>query len=320
MSQMLEGVDRRTQLAGHNRLEILLFRLGHGEQKYGINVFKVQEVIHCPKLTQIPKSHPVVRGIADIRGKTIPVIDLQMSIGHPPVEDISKAFLIVTEYNRTIQGFIVDGVDKIVNMNWEEIKPPPKGVGNSCYLTAVTTVDEIFVEIIDVEKVLSEVIYQDEHIDSSIIDNMQSSEFGDKFIFIVDDSMVARNQIQRVLEDVGISYETANNGRVAYEILMGWKETAPDKINNIAMVISDVEMPEMDGYMLVTKLRDDPVLSSLYIIMHTSLSGVFNGSIVEKVGADRFISKYDPNILGATIIERLKEITEKNPGAPGVVV
>ncbi|MCB1726817.1 MAG: purine-binding chemotaxis protein CheW, partial [Gammaproteobacteria bacterium] len=117
MAGVLDGVDMRTKLAGHNRLELLLFRLG-GRQRFGINVFKVQEVIQCPPLTVVPQSHPVVLGIANMRGKTIAIMDLAMAIGAPALGDPRDRFVIVTEYNRKVQGFLVDSVDRIVNMNW----------------------------------------------------------------------------------------------------------------------------------------------------------------------------------------------------------
>ena len=118
-----------------------------------INVFKVQEVIRCPVLTQVPKANSVIRGIANMRGKTIPVIDMGYALGQKPLEadEISNSFVIIADYNRSIQGFLVSGVDRIVNMHWQEILAPPKGSGGSTYLTAVTRVDEKLVEIIDVE-------------------------------------------------------------------------------------------------------------------------------------------------------------------------
>ncbi len=121
--------------------------------------------------------------------------------------------------------------------------------------------------------------------------------------------MVARNQIQRPLEEMGIQYKVATNGKEALEMLQGWKSDR-EMLDRLAMIISDVEMPEMDGYTLVTKIREDAELGSSYIVLHTSLSGVFNSSIIEKVDADRFISKYDPNALAESILERLRELKE----------
>ena len=158
MAGVLNGVNQRTQMVGKNRLELLLFRL-RGRQVYGINVFKVKEVLPCPKLFSIPGSLPVVRGVAYTRGVTVPIIDLAMAIGVPAIlqKDLATSFVIITEYNRKTQVFLVSGVDGIMNMNWEDILPPPKGAGRDVYLTAVTKIDDKLIEIIDVEKVLAEV-------------------------------------------------------------------------------------------------------------------------------------------------------------------
>ncbi|MFT5658599.1 MAG: two-component system chemotaxis response regulator CheV, partial [Gammaproteobacteria bacterium] len=158
MSGVMASVDQRTQLAGRNRLELLMFRLG-GQQLYGINVFKVREVLLCPGMSVVPLSHPVIRGISNIRGQTISIIDLSMAVGGPPIHDIKNAFVIISEYNRSVQGFLVQEVDRIVNLNWKDIFAPPSGTAaGSSYLTAVTNVDGKMVEVIDVERVLAEVI------------------------------------------------------------------------------------------------------------------------------------------------------------------
>ena len=315
MSNLLDDVNQRTQLAGYNRLEILMFRLG-GKQRYGINVFKVQEVIHCPPLTKLPNCHRVVRGIVNIRGKTISVIDLAMAIGKRPLPDEKECFLVVAEYNRVTQGFLVSEMDRIVNMNWEEIKPPPKGMGSACYLTAITSIDEEFVEIIDVEKVLADVVGMSMEVSQDQIDEGSGFDLSEKFMLVVDDSAVARKQVQRTLEQLGVTSVVAKNGREGLDLLLSWADNEPEKIEkNLMMVISDVEMPEMDGYTLTTEIRKDPRLAALYIILHTSLSGVFNTAMVEKVGANEFISKYDPDILGTAVLAQIKRFSEAHDAA-----
>jgi two-component system chemotaxis response regulator CheV len=169
MAGILDGVDQRTQLAGHNRFELLLFKLV-GRQRFGINVFKVQEVIQCPELIQIPKSHAVICGVAHLRGKTIPVLDLSMSIAMPPLKRGAGSYVIVTEYNRSIQGFLVGTVDRIINIGWDQVKAPPSGAGKDNYLTAVAEVDGELIEVIDVEKVMNEVIGGQESASEEAID------------------------------------------------------------------------------------------------------------------------------------------------------
>ncbi len=196
MAGVLDTVNQRTQLVGENRLELLLFRL-NGKQIYGINVFKVKEVLQCPKLTTMPHSSPVVRGVAHIRGGTIPILDLGLATGASPMENISQCFVIITEYNRRIQGFLVRGVERIVNMNWSDIQPPPKGLSNDNYLTAVCQVDKEMVEIIDVEQILSEVAPTRQDISEGISNAGVTENDRTNHKLIVGDSSVSCKQIKR---------------------------------------------------------------------------------------------------------------------------
>jgi len=302
MAGVLDSVDSRTQLAGTNRLELLLFRL-EGKQCYGINVFKVQEVIRCPKLTHMPKANHKVVGVAHLRNRTIPVMDLGLAISNNPIKDRKNSFVIVTEYNRYIQGFMVAAVDRITNMNWKDILPPPTGSGAASYLTAVTHVENEMIEIIDVERVFADIMGFSEEISADVLSGAE--DFTDekpKHVLVVDDSSVARNQVKRVLEKVGIECTLANDGQEGYEVLEKMVEDGSPLSEKIALVISDIEMPRMDGYTLTTKIRKDPRMQGLYVMLHTSLSGVFNNSMVEKVGANHFVPKFKPNELAHSVI------------------
>lgn len=307
MTGILASVNQRTQLAGHNRLELLLFRM-EGQQRYGINVFKVQEVIQCPPLTPVPHAHPVVRGIAKLRGKTIPVMDLAMAIGGRPVEQVEGKFVIITEYNRSVQGFLVSSVQRIVNMNWEDILPPPRGAGKNSYMTAVTKIDQELVQIIDVEKVLSEVIGAHEDLSEDLLAS-GADRVTDvpRTVLVVDDSSVARNQIKRTLAQLDIDCVLKRDGRQALEQLQAWaEEDGAPLAERFLMIISDIEMPEMDGYTLTRKIREDERLKDMYVLLHTSLSGIFNNAMVERVGANHFIAKFDPDQLAGAVLDRIK--------------
>lgn len=304
MAGVLHGVDQRTQLAGQNRLELLLFKLV-ARQRFGINVFKVQEVIQCPPLTEIPDSHPAIRGIANMRGKTITVMDLSQAIGGFPIPDWQEKFIVISEYNGQVLGFLVQSVERIVNMNWDEIQPPPKGAGGNSYMTAVTRIDDELVQIIDVEKVMFEIMGIDETIDASMVGVNVAQE--DQHVLVADDSMVARNQIIKVLDHLGVQYTMVNDGKQAYDLLLQWLEEGKNLKRWLSMVISDVEMPRLDGYSLTSKIRETPGLESLFVILHTSLSGVFNEAMVEKVGANVFKAKFEPDELGKLVQERLEE-------------
>lgn len=308
MAGVLDSVNQRTQLVGQNRLELLLFRLG-GKQVYGINVFKVKEVLPCPRLTMVPRRHPVVRGLAHIRGGTLSIMDLSMAIGQRSLEDVEKCFVIITEYNRATQGFLVKSVERIVNMNWGAIHPPPKGSGKESYLTAVTEVDGRLVEIIDVEKILSEVSPITEDISAGVIDEAVSQIAGSKHVLIVDDSAIARKQIKRCVESVGAETTVLNDGRQALDHLQHMVEQGENPADKFVMVISDIEMPEMDGYTLTAEIRADPRMAKLHVLLHTSLSGVFNQAMVKKVGADGFLAKFNPDQLAGMVSERIKSVS-----------
>jgi len=293
-------------LVGQNRLELLMFRL-NGRQRFGINVFKVKEVLQCPPLTILPKLNPVVRGVAHIRGQTISVIDLSLATGGRPIEDLSKAFIIISEYNRSIQGFLVGSVERIININWESILPPPKGTGKFSYLTAVTEVDKELVEILDVEKILHEVAPVKTDISAEILATATDIDKKaiEKVILVVDDSSVARNQIKKAVSDLGFKIVLAKDGRDGLNKLREMAVDGPIS-EQVALMISDIEMPEMDGYTLTAEVRNDQSLNDLYIILHTSLSGVFNQAMVTKVGANDFIAKFNPDELAGAVLKALK--------------
>ncbi|MDE1193969.1 MAG: chemotaxis protein CheV [Pseudomonas sp.] len=305
MAGVLDSVNQRTQLVGQNRLELLLFRLD-GKQLYGINVFKVKEVLQCPKLTHMPKSSPIVRGVANIRGGTIPILDLAMATGSAQLGNIANAFVIITEYNTKIQGFLVHSVERIVNMNWEDIHPPPKGTGRDHYLTAVTRIDNQLVEIIDVEKILAEVAPVSENISAGVVTEEVAHKALSLRVLTVDDSSVARKQVTRCLQTVGVEVTALNDGRQALEFLRKLVDEGKKPEEEFLMMISDIEMPEMDGYTLTAEIRNDPRMQKLHIVLHTSLSGVFNQAMVKKVGADDFLAKFRPDDLAARVVDRIK--------------
>jgi two-component system chemotaxis response regulator CheV len=305
MAGVLDSVNQRTQLVGQNRLELLLFRLDD-KQLYGINVFKVKEVLQCPRLTVMPRSSPVVRGVANIRGNTLSILDLSLATGKPALQDLSNSFAIIVEYNTKVLGFLVRSVERIVNMNWEAILPPPKGVGHDHYLTAVTHVDGQMVEIIDVEKVLAEVAPVSEQLSVGIADEETSSKASVSRVLVVDDSSVARKQVIRCLQNLGIEVVAQNDGRQALNYLRKLVEGGKKPSKEFVMMISDIEMPEMDGYTLTTEVRQDPSMRDMHILLHTSLSGVFNQSMVKRVGADDFLAKFQADDLANRVIERIR--------------
>ncbi|MDH4561065.1 chemotaxis protein CheV [Pseudomonas sp. BN411] len=305
MAGILDTVDQRTQLVGENRLEILMFRLS-GRQLFAINVFKVQEVLQLPKMTLIPQRHPVVCGVVNLRGQTLPVIDLSQAIGMRPLVPDERSTIIVTEYNRSVQAFLVGGVDRILNLNWESIMPPPGSAGRQHYLTAITKVDEQIVEVIDVEKVLAEIVPMSTRVSSDRLDNPLLQMAVGREVLLVDDSSVALTQLRETLSQLGMRMHMAGDGLKALKMLKAWADSGVDMTEKLLMIFTDAEMPEMDGYRLTTEIRNDPRLRDLYVVLHTSLSGSFNDAMVKKVGCDNFLSKFQPDKLVDVVLDRLQ--------------
>ena len=302
---VLDSVDQRTRLVGENRLEILMFRLG-GRQLFAINVFKVQEVVRMPALTRIPHRHPHIIGVASLRGQTIPVVDLGLAIGMRQQTIDDNSIIIVTEYNRSVQAFLVSGVDRILNLNWDAVQPPPASAGRQHYLTAITRHDDQIIEVIDVEKVLAEIVPLDTVISDDKLQHPLLERARGREVLIVDDSRVALRQLEGTLSQLGLHVHQEMDGLRGLRRLQQWADEGHVLTDKLLMVFTDAEMPEMDGYRLTTEIRNDPRMQDLYVVMHTSLSGSFNQAMVGKVGCSNFLSKFQPERLVDVIIDRLE--------------
>lgn len=309
MSGILDSVNLRTQMVGQNRLELLLFAL-ESDQQYGINVFKVREVLQCPDLTEVPRQTSAIKGMAHIRGETIPVLDLSEAIGRSavPKEQRTDCFLIVAEYNRRTLAFLVRKVDRILNTQWDQIMAPPTEIGVENYLTAIFEYEGKLIEILDVEQILADLYPMPTEVSKDVADDEVRKKAQAYQILIVDDSSVARNQMQRSLEGLGIKVTSCNNGRMAWDLLCDMAGRGVDVTENFLMVISDIEMPEMDGYTLTSMIREDDRMSHMHVVLHTSLSGGFNVSMVKKVGADGFLAKFNPDDLATAVVQRIQKV------------
>lgn len=309
MSNLLSSVDSRTNLVGRNRLELLLFSL-RGRQAYAINVFKVREVLPLPKVTVMPHQHPNIHGVVHLRGMAVPVYDLSRAIGLRPLDINPDSTIIVTEYNSAVQAFVVGSVDRIINMNWEDIKPPPSGSGRHHFLTAITHDEDRIVEIIDVEKVLSEVQPAVTEIPAGVLEEEVLAQASGREILMVDDSLTALAQAKATFESIGIVVHQATDGAKGLERLRAWADAGENVAEKLLMLVTDAEMPVMDGYMLTTEIRRDPQLRDLFIALHTSLSGSFNEAMVKKVGCDAFLSKFRPEDLAKLVQERIRAVAD----------
>ncbi|MBC3764782.1 chemotaxis protein CheV [Neptunicella marina] len=314
MSGILASVDQRTNLVGENRLELLMFKL-NSSQVFAVNVFKVKEVITLPKLNNMPGSHPNLKGVTNYRGSSIPIIDLRRAIKMPAREIEANANVVITEYNRSVQGFLIGQILSIVNTSWSEIQPPPSSVGKSAYLTAITQVEvegrKQLVEIIDVEKVLAEIVEYDIEVSPEILDKDIIEHLKGQKVLIVDDSATARAQIRDTLEQFGLDIIERNDGLQALKLLKSWADAGKTVTDEILMMFTDAEMPEMDGYSLTAEVRSDARMNKLFIALNTSLSGSFNQAMVDKVGCDRLISKFQPDLLVDVAQQRMRQKLEE---------
>lgn len=302
MGNIFERVDERTNLVGKNRFEVLLFSLGTN-QKFGINVFKVKEVIRSITLSAMPGSHKDILGVANIRGESIPVVDLRAAVGLGKSEQ-EDGLYIVTEYNRQAQAFLVSKVDRIVNINWADISEPPTTLGGTSYITAITKLDDEIVGIVDVERVLNEISPPArEDVEETIIQEVKDTGMEGKRVLIVDDSIVARKQIEKAITSLGYKVNLFKNGKAALDHLNTIVESGKTVLDEYDVVISDIEMPVMDGYTLTSSIRQSAEMRDVPIILHTSMSGVFNETLVQSVGANKFIAKFDPDQLSKAVID-----------------
>jgi len=252
-----------------------------------------------------------VEGMVSLRGALVPVIDLAKYAGI--VSNHQPEIMIVTEYNGHTQGFLVESVDTILRLDWSAMRVPPDMINNRMagLVTAVTELENnTLVMMMDVEKVLAETSLVD---DSHLYLNVKPiSE--ERTVFFADDSLVARKQIERTLDAMHVHPIQAVNGKQAWEELQrmaAQAELAGTPLKDMLhLVLSDVEMPEMDGYMLTRMIKSDPRFAGIPVLMHSSLSGNSNQKLGESVGVDGYVSKFEPQKLSLKLREMLR-IEEK---------
>jgi len=312
MSELLKSIDARTKLAGTNKLEILLFTLGtHSvtgrRETFGINVFKVREVMRTPPITAAPEMPSSVEGMVSLRGALVPVVDLARYAGVS--SDSPRSIMIVTEYAGHTQGFLVEAVDTILRLDWSHMKVPPDMLTAELggLVTAVTELpDGRLVMMMDVEKVLSETTKYDDEV---VYRNIKPIANPDLTVFFADDSVVARRQIVRTLEAMNVKYVETINGRSAWdelERIAAYAEASGQHVADlVSLILTDVEMPEMDGYILTKKVKTDPRFAGVPVIMHSSLSGMSNQQLGKSVGVDEYVPKFEPQKLSEVLTRRL---------------
>ena len=296
---LMDQIDARANLAGTNKMEILLFSLG-SDEKFGINVFKVKEVCQAGKITRTPNMPAGVDGIVSLRGHVMPVLNLANFMGMHPTG--KHQTMMVAEYNTHILGFLVQGVDRIIRVDWDKVRATEGMLSSKdALITAITELpDGSLISILDVEQILANAFGE------AIVGNVERVESEHELcVFFADDSMVARRKIAEVLDKMGVKHIQANNGHEAWDRLRAMADTVQSTGANlhdqIQVILTDAEMPEMDGYVLTQHIKTDRRFDGIPVVMHSSLSSDANRAMGRRVGVDHYVPKFDSMILSSTL-------------------
>jgi two-component system chemotaxis response regulator CheV len=314
MKQEHHEIDERTNLTSSNKFELLLFRLGEARDSgnrelFGINVFKVREILVMPTITSMANASPHVMGVANIRGQIIPVINLSSVVGCKPNNGL--AILLVTEFARSTQAFAVEEVSEIVRLEWQQVLAA-EGQGGGL-VTSIARLDgdaenTRLAQVLDVEQILRDVMPAENQVTGTISNTKVVLPPG-TMVLAADDSALARSMIEQGLTSMGVPYIMTKTGKEAWEWLQAISDqavaegkTVQDKI---ALVLTDLEMPEMDGFTLTRNIKSDARFRSLPVVIHSSLTGAANEGHVKSVGADAYIAKFAAEELATTLEEVL---------------
>jgi len=298
---LLDKITGKTTLVGSNKMEILLFSLGTGEI-FGINVFKVREVCQTPSITKTPNMPEGIDGVISLRGNIIPVISLARFIQLADAPEDTGHTMIVTEFSRHTQGFLVHEVDRIIRVDWDRVKPPQTMLaGSDGLITAITELDDgRLVSILDVEQILANAIGIEPVPELPPVETEV-----ERTVFFADDSAVARKEIVMVLDKLGVKYIQANDGGEAWERLQNLasrpQQEGSSLRDQISLILTDAEMPEMDGYVLTKNIKSDHRFDGIPVVMHSSLSSEANKIMGQRVGVDTYVAKFDPVELAETL-------------------
>ena len=316
MQTIQQEIDERTNLTSSNKLELLLFRLGNDPQLnrselFGINVFKVREIIPMPVITAVAGSPPNMMGVVDLRGQILPVINLPAVAGCTPSTGLN--ILLITEYARSTQAFAVESVEDIVRLDWRQVLSAENN-GASGLVTSLARLDgensDQLAQILDVETILRQVMpSNDPAIDPERIGPKVTIKPG-TVILAADDSLIARTMIEDGLATMGLPYIMCKTGKEAWDKLQAISDKAEAEGktvgDKIALVLTDLEMPEMDGFTLTRNIKQDPRFSAIPVVIHSSLTGTANEAHVKKVGADAYVAKFEAEDLANALCQALK--------------
>lgn len=278
---------------------LLLFRLHDGRQ-FALGTLKIRELVPYKPVTPMMNSQPGVLGATTVREQTIPIVDMAQTIGIGaiPEDKLKQATIVVTDCQRKIVGFLVSGIERIVETNWKAIKAPDKTLGANVFITGTVEVGQQLVQLMDVELLL-ERIYPSKQSGAHVaVTDVEREQLKPLNILVVDDSRTARKQLTDVLSYLNIPFQVTDNGAHALEIMHNMAEQG----RAVDLLVSDIEMPGLDGYELTFEVRSAPALAKAYIILHTSLSSAISVSQAKQVGANEALTKFDAKELVGSML------------------
>lgn len=320
MNTIQQEVDERTKLTANNKFELMLFRLGRSpgaeiSELYGINVFKLREILAMPEIHTIANSPKHVLGMANVRGQMITVIDLPGAIGCRPTKGLN--ILMITEYCRTTQAFAVEDVDEIVRLDWSQVRPAEGAAAGGRTITSIAQLDHRvgnaeLAQVLDVEQILRNVLPANTEEIASQVEGVRLNLPEGKIILAADDSLSARLLIEQGLQAMNLPYVLKKTGKEAWEYIQGVAESAAAEgqsaQDKIGLVLTDLEMPEMDGFALTRNIKSDPRFRGIPVVIHSSLSGSTNEHHVKSVGADAYVAKFKADELALALEKALQNI------------
>lgn len=326
MDNFQKDIDDRANLTLSNRFELLLFRLGTspGESQselFGINVFKLREIVPMPTFTKPAGIKAPVMGMVNIRDQIIPVIDLPSVLGCK--SDNGLNILLITEYARSVQAFAVESVENIIRLDWTQVHTAEKAV-NGQYITSIACLDDDrssnnLAMVIDVEQILYDIVPADHDLHATRLTAPKQSIKPGAIAIVAEDSKVARAMLEKGLCAMEIPAKMHITGQQAWETIEKLAKEAQSEgvpvTDKIALVLTDLEMPEMDGFTLTRKIKSDPRLKAIPVVIHSSLSGNANEDHIRKVKADGYVAKFEINEL-SSVIKEVLERAERHKNGP----
>ena len=319
MDSFQKDIDERANLALSNKFELLLFRLGTSQhdsksELYGINVFKLREIVPMQKINRAAGMVSPLLGVVNIRDQIMPVIDLPAALGCTPETGLN--LLLITEYARSTQAFAVEAVDNIIRLDWSQVHTAEAGV-NSRNITSIASMEDEngnkdLALVLDVEQILYDIIPSGRNVDVGAIKEKSFALKPGAVAIVAEDSKVARSMLEQRLKGMGIPTQMHTTGLEAWEkiqsIAAEAKAAGQSITDRIGLVLTDIEMPEMDGFTLTRNIKNEATLKQIPVVIHSSLSGSANEDHVRKVGANGYVAKFDVAELSEVIHKALADV------------